>query len=29
VEVPDFIDAKPGQNQVIATYPLTDRFPGI
>jgi hypothetical protein len=29
LQIADLIEAKPGQNQVIATYPLTDRFPGI
>jgi hypothetical protein len=29
VEVPNFIDAKPGQKRVMATYPLTGRFRGI
>jgi hypothetical protein len=29
LQIADLIEAKPGQNQVIATYPLTDRFQGI
>ena len=26
VQVVDFIEGKPGQNQPMATYPLTGRF---